>query len=100
MVESLGRLPGAACTFGLLLQVSPRQVQSCGIAPDVMRLRLRRVDVPAAATDRHDQFDLMAEVAGARRIRQHAARLHHRAGRLHEPGRHVARALPRPAFHW
>ncbi len=41
VVEGLGGLPGAAGALGLLLQVAPREVQACGIAPDVMRLDLR-----------------------------------------------------------
>jgi hypothetical protein len=91
MVEGLRRLPGAAGALGLLLQVAPREVDARGVAPDVMRLHARWVDVPTATADGHDQFDLVAEVGGARRVGQQAMCRHHGVRGFHEPGRHVLR---------
>src|SRR5258706_8599393 len=83
MVKGFGGLPRSARALGLLLEIAPRKVNSDRITPDVMRLYGRRGYVATAAPDGHDQFDLMAEVCGARWVGQRVLRRHHRAGGFH-----------------
>ena len=75
------------------LQVAARQVEADGVAEDAVE-RLGDRDVGAAATDCHDQFNLVLQLRGLRRVkhvhRRHAAG-HQRVRRLAEEERRLAR---------
>ncbi|MCY1308962.1 hypothetical protein D9M70_590090 [compost metagenome] len=67
MFEGLGGGPGLACLLGLGLQIAAGEVDADGIAVDAIQ-RILDDDVAAAALQRHDEFDLVMDVGGQRRI--------------------------------
>src|SRR5690606_29124057 len=66
-LESLADLPGPAELLRLALQVAPRHVEPDAVAPDAVH-RLLYGDIHAAALQRDDEFDLVMDVRGHRRI--------------------------------
>ncbi|EEF93376.1 Tat pathway signal sequence domain protein, partial [Catenibacterium mitsuokai DSM 15897] len=69
VVEGLAGVPGQALGLGLGLQVAAGQVEADGVAVD-QRLRILRRERAGrgVAAQRHHQFDLVVQVAGAGRV--------------------------------
>ena len=88
MVEGFRHLPGPALFLRRVLHIAFRHIETDGIAEDHIVDVFGR-NVFAAHGHRDHQFDLMLQIAGARRIRHGFAILQDGAGGLHEEERRV-----------
>ena len=86
VVEGLADRPGARQLLRDLLQILPRHVETDAVAEYVIE-RIGRVDVLAAAVQRHDHLALVAKRARHRRIRESVPIVGHGIARLDEEER-------------
>ncbi len=88
MVEGFRHFPGLSLFLGLVLYVAFRHIETDRIAKDHI-VDLFGRNVLTTHVHRDHQFDLMMQIAGARRIRHGFAILQDRTGGLHEEERRV-----------
>ena len=90
LIEALAHLPGMPFVLGTRLQVTPREIETNGVAEDASERLLRRNVSPTLA-ERNDQLDLVLQIASHRRISNLASPGHQGIRRLAEEERRLAR---------